>query len=145
MKFVFESNVFMSTVSRTISILTESANVCVNDIHYDKANGIVEIYMLRKELTGFKKSFLRETQPVYSQTMIKSLLTIRQVEAIKIKVDDRLITNCNSCFTILFGLKMDNNQLYLGSVEEIRGIILCQIFIKIRDVYIEFSDEEHSE
>ena len=97
--------------------------------------------MQRKKLIGFKKSFLGEMQPVYSQTMIKSLLTIKQVEEMNIKVDDRLVADCNSCFTVLFGLKMDDNQLHLGSVEEIQGNTLCQIYIKVKGISIEYSDE----
>ena len=72
--------------------------------------------------------------------MIESLLTIRQVEEMDLKVDERLVANCNSCFTILFGVKVEDKQLYLGSVEEIQGDILCQIFIKVRQMNIEFSD-----
>ena len=109
MKITFESDLSFPTVSKTIAILTDRAKKCVNDIHYDEAKGIVYIYMQRKELTGFKKSFLGEMQPVYSQTMINSLLTIRQVEKMNIKADDRLVTDCNSCFSIMFGLKVDDN------------------------------------
>ena len=97
--------------------------------------------MQRKELTGFKKSFLGEMQLVYSQNMIKSLLTIRQVEEVKIEIDDRLVAEHNSRFTVLFGVKMDDDRLYLGSVEEIEGRILCQISIKVREVSIEYRDE----
>jgi hypothetical protein len=141
MKIAFESDMLMPPVSQAISILTDGAKVCVDDIHYDEAKGIVDIYMKRIELTGFKKSFWGEMRPVYSRTRIKSLLTIRQVEEVDIKVDDRLIADCNSRFTVLFGLKVDNNQLSFGSAEEIEGIILCEIFIKVKKMSIEFSDE----
>ena len=141
MKIAIESDLVIPPVSKAISILTDRAKVCVKDIHYDETKGIVDIYMQRKKLIGFKKSFLGEMQPVYSQTMIKSLLTIKQVEEMNIKVDDRLVADCNSCFTVLFGLKMDDNQLHLGSVEEIQGNTLCQIYIKVKGISIEYSDE----
>jgi hypothetical protein len=141
MKIAFESDLLVPPVSKAISILTDGAKVCVDDIHYDEAKGIVNIYMQRIELTGFKKSFLGEMQPVYSQTMIKSLLTIRQVEEVDIKVDDILIAECNSCFRVFFGLKMDKNELYLGSLEETQGKILCQISIKVKEMSIELGDE----
>lgn len=35
---------------------------------------------------------------------------------------------------------MEDKQLYLGSVEEIQGDILCQIFIKVKQMNIEFND-----
>jgi hypothetical protein len=141
MKIAFESDILLPPVTKAISILTDGAKVCVDDIQYDKAKGIVDIPMQRKELIGFKKVFLGEMQPVYRQTVIKSLLTIRQVKEMKIRVDDRLATDCHSCFTVLFGLKVDSNQLYLGSAEEMQGNTLCQIFVKVEEMNIEFGDE----
>jgi hypothetical protein len=136
----FEFDLSIPTVSEIISILTDRAKVCIDDIHYNEATGIVDIYLQRKELTGFQNVFLREKQPKYSDNVIKSLLIIRQVEDMNIKVDPRLKANCNSCFTVLFGLKVDDNQLYLGSAEEIQGKILCQILIKVRGMNIEICD-----
>ncbi|RME55667.1 hypothetical protein D6779_12230 [Candidatus Parcubacteria bacterium] len=141
MKIAFESELLLPPVSETISLLTNGAKVCIDDIYYNKEDGIVKIQMQRRGLTGFKKTFLGEMKPVYSQTMIKSSLTIRQVEEMNIDVDDRLITHCNSCFDVLFGVKVDGNRLYLESVQEAQGIILCQIYVKVRKLNIEYSDE----
>jgi hypothetical protein len=140
MKIAFESDLLIPHVSKSVSILTDRAKVCVDDIHYDEAGGIVDITMQRKELTGFKKSFLGVMQPVYGQTMIRSILTIRQVDEMNIELDDRLITDWNSCFSVLFGLQVADNQLYLGSIEESQGKMLCQIQIKVKGMSIEFGD-----
>jgi hypothetical protein len=140
MNIAFESDLFLPSISKTISILTDRANICLDDIHYDETNGIVEIIMQRKELTGFKKPFFSEMQPVYSQKMIQSLLTIKQVVEMKIKVDDKLVDDCKSCFTVLFGLRMNENELYIGSAEETQGKVLCQLFIKVKWISIEFGD-----
>lgn len=142
MKIVFESELLIPSISNAISILTDRAKVCLENIHYDEARGIVNIEMQRKELKEFKKSLLGEMQPVYSQTRIQSFLTIKQVDEMSIKVDNRLVADCNSCFTLLFGLKMDDKLLYLGSVEEIQGNILCQITIKVKEISIEYGDVE---
>lgn len=141
MKLAFQSDLLLPPISKALSFLTDKAKVCINDIHYDEANGVVDIYLHRRELIGFKENLLRGTQPTYGQTTIKSLLTIRKVDGIKIEVDDRLVEECNSCFTVLFGLKIDGNRLYLGSVEEMQGRNLCQIFIKVQEINIEYSDE----
>ncbi len=141
MKLTFELDMMIPPVAKAISILTDRARVCVHDIHYDQANGIVDIPMQRRELKGFKKSFSGEMQLVYGQTMIQSVLTIRQVEEMKLEVDERLVTDCHSCFTILFGLKIDDNRLYLGSAEEIQGNTLCQIFIQVKEISIEYRDQ----
>lgn len=141
MKITFESDLLLPPISEAITILTDRAKVCVDDIRYDEAKGIVYIPMQRKELLGFKNTFLGEVQPVYRETMTEALLTIKQVKEMKIQVDDRLVADCHSCFTVLFGLKVDGNQLYLGSAEEIQGITLCQIFIKVEEMNIELGDE----
>jgi len=141
MKITFEADLLIPPFSETLSFLTNGAKVCVDDIHYDEAKGTVNLYMQRKEITGFKKSFFGQMQPVYDQTMIKSLLTIRQVEEMNIRVDDRLIEDCNSCFTALFGVKLDEKQLSLSSVEEVSGITMCQIYIKVKEMSIEFGDD----
>jgi hypothetical protein len=144
MRIVYESDLFIPPVLNAISILTNGAKVCIEDIHYDRARGTVDIHMHRKELLECKKTVLGETKPVYGQSMIRSLLTIRQVEAMNLKVDDRLVAECNSCFTVLLGLAAEDQQLYLGSAEEIRGHTLCEIFIKVKQMNIEFIDEINS-
>jgi hypothetical protein len=48
-----------------------------------------------------------------------------------IRVDERLVVDCNSCFTIPFGLKVDDHKVSLGSAEEIQGKVLCQVLIKV--------------
>jgi len=142
MKITFESSFLVPSVSETISLLTNSAKVHVDDIQYDEENGNVEIPMQRKEITEIKKTVLGTMKPVYGQASANSLLTIRQVDEMEVEVDDSLRAECNSCFTVLFGLKIDNNQLYLGSVEESKGKILCQIRIKVKELSIEFTDVE---
>jgi len=145
MKIAYKSDILIPSVQKVISVLTDKAQVFLKGINYDEARGIVDIFIQRKELIEFKKSFLGEMKPIYSQKMIESLLTIKQVEEMELKVDDRLVANCNSCFTILFGVKVDDKQLYLGSVEEIQGDILCQIFIKVNQMNIEFNDLDETE
>ena len=141
MKLAFVSDMSVPPISTVLSFLTDRAVICVDEIHYDKENGIVTIFLQRNEITGYKKTLLGEMRPVYSHTKIKSILMIRQVEEIIINVDDRLIADYGSCFTVLFGLKVDHNRLYLGSAEEAQGHLLCQIIIKVKEISIEFADE----
>ena len=58
------------------------------------------------------------------------------------QVDDVLVTKCNSRFTVMVGLHVKDNELYLGSVEEDQGKTLCHIFIKVKQINIEFFDTE---
>jgi len=138
MRIAYESDLFMPPAIKIFSMLTDKAQVCIKDIHYDEAKGTVDIHMHRKEILEYKKTFFGGMKPIYSQVMIKSLLSIRQVEEMILKIDDRLVSDCNSCFIILFGMTVNDKQVYLGSAQEIRGQVLCEIFIKVKQVNIEF-------
>ncbi len=140
MILTFESNVWIPSVAKSFSTLLDKARICIDNVHYDKVNGIVEINTQRRELIAFNKTIFGEMQPVYSKTMINSLLTIRQVDEMNLKVDERLRSYCNSCFTVLFGLKVGDHQMYLSSVEEMHGTVLCQIFIKVNKINFEYAD-----
>lgn len=142
MRIVFESSVMIPSISKALSILTNGARIRLDDIKYDAAEGTVKILMRRKELKGFRKFFLLGMQPDYGQTMIDTVLTIRQVVEMNIKVDDLLVTECNSCFTVLIGLKVDGSELYLGSVEEAQGKTLCIVSIIVKEMSIECVDKE---
>jgi hypothetical protein len=140
MKIIIESPVKIPHISAAFAMLTTGGIICLDDIRYNSAEGIVEIRMKRKELlVKPRKTFLG--RPIYhSQTWIDSVLTIRQVVAMKRQVDDTLVTECNSCFTVKMGMKIDEDEIYLGSLEEERGKTLCEIFIKVKGFNIEFFD-----
>jgi hypothetical protein len=140
MMLSFESNVWIPSIAKSFSSLLDKARICIDNVHYDKVNGIVEINTQRRELIGFNKTIFGEMQPVYSKSMINSLLKIRHVNEMDITVDDRLRAYCNSYFTVLFGLKVEGYQMYLSSVEEMHGTVLCQIFIKVNEINIEYAD-----
>jgi len=88
MNIAYKSDLLIPSVQKVIAILTDKAKVFLKDINYDEAKGIVDIFIQRKELIEFKKSFLGEMKPIYSQNMIESLLTFRQVEEMDLKVID---------------------------------------------------------
>src|SRR5215211_5030631 len=121
MRFAFESFTRMPHVSEMLSTLTSGARIDIRNIHYDESQRMVNILMERKELISFKKSFFGKEQPIYSQNALKTLLIVKDVIGIDIKPDDRLIAELNSSFTVLFGVKLSDNELYLRSVEESRG------------------------
>ena len=149
MKITFESDILLPTLSKAINELTNSNTVCLNDIHYDEAQSTVEIYLQRREITGYKKpDWFRvwgEGKPIYGQTRVRSSLLIRQVEGVEINVDDRLITECNSCFTLESGVLMggvlyDRNAIYLRSLEEASGKTFCTVEIMVKKWDIEYAE-----
>jgi len=140
MKIILESPVKIPCISTAFADLTSGGVICLNDIRYNSSEEIIEIRMKRKELLAEpKKTFWG--RPIYhSQTWVDSILTIRQVIAMKRQVDDILITECNSCFTVKMGMRIDKDEIYLGSQEEVRGKTLCELFIKVKEFKIEFVD-----
>jgi hypothetical protein len=142
MKLSFEASETFSPISRALSILTSGAEICVNDIQYDEVNGIVQMPMKRRQVIEQKGCLYGWLRPphAFGKNWIDSLLIIRQVVAMKLDVDDILISECNSRFTVLMGMKMENNEIYFGSHEEASGKTLCNIFIKVKGNDLEFID-----
>jgi hypothetical protein len=143
MRFVFESSVMMPHISEMLSVLVGGARIHVDNIQYNESQRKVEILMERKELIGFKKSLFGSKQPIYSQNVLKTLLIVNDAIGMNIRMDDRLAAKLNSSFTVLFGEKLNNNELYLGSVEESQGEIFCQVSIKMEGLNIECIDLEN--
>ena len=141
MKIAFESPDLMLSVAHDLSILTDCARICINDIHYDPEAGIVSILMKRVEITGFRMSILRAVRPVYGKTKIDTLLTIKQVVDFSLQVDELLVSKCNSCFMVEAGLTIIGNNIYLSSVEEASGKVLCRVIVTVKDINIEFVDK----
>jgi hypothetical protein len=118
------------------------AKICINDIQYDEPSRTIKIPMKRTEFLGWKKSFFFGKEPVSSEPRIDALLIIRDVVEMNEKVDDILVNECNSCFTVMMGLHVTENELYLGSLEEVRGITLCEIHLWVKSLNFEFFDVE---
>ena len=144
MRIAFESSGTFTPVAKSFAVLTNMAEICTEDIRYDAANGIVEIPMKRRvTIDQNRKGCMRWLLPprIIGQTWIDSVLTIRQVTAMKMEVDEILVTKCNSHFSAMMGLKMENDNLYLGSLEESHGKTLCNIHITIKGINIELVDQ----
>jgi hypothetical protein len=143
MRITFEASEISTPISRTFAALTNMAEICINNIQHDEENGIVEIPMKRREVIEQKrKGCLGLFLPTYiaGYTWFDSKLIIRQVIELKMDVDDLLIAECDACFSAMMGLKIDDHELYLGSLEEASGKTLCQIFIKVNKFDLELID-----
>ncbi len=144
MKIACESPEVLAPIAKLFAHFTSGAKVCVNDICYDGANGIVEIPMKRREIIEQEKRgcLLACFLPpyAYGPSWFESVLTIRQVEAMKMDVDDILVNECNSCFRVLMGIVIKNNYIHLSSVEEASGKTLCHIYISVKGLNIELAD-----
>jgi hypothetical protein len=142
MRFVFESPALMPYVSTVLSILVSGARIHLHDIQHKESQGVVEILMQRKEVTGIKNSFFGRQQPVYGQNTLKTLLIVKDVIGVDITTNNGLADKLNSSFTVLLGVKLSDNELYLGSVEEYQGEVLCEVSIKMKRLNVECIDVE---
>ena len=142
MKISFESEIEMPYIERAFYILTEGCRVHLDDVHYDEAQGIVEIYLQRKEIKEFKRSFWfwGSVRRVYGHGWVKSLLRIKQVEGVDSYVEDSLISELNSTFTVYFGVTISKNEVWIASSEESRGKNLCRIIVRVKKLDIEYVD-----
>lgn len=145
MKIAFEASEMFSPISCALSILTSGAEICVNDVQYDEVNSIVKIPMKRRDVKEQKRKgcLYGWLQPPYipGQDWIDTVLIIRQVVAMKMEIDDLLITECNSRFTVMMGISMENNEIYISSHEEASGKTLCNIFIQVSRSDFELIDQ----
>jgi len=139
MRIVFASSVIMPEIYEALAISTNGAVICIEDIRYDAIDGVVEIPMKQREMIEPKKALWG--RPIYhGETWVNAILIIRQVVAMEKEVDDILVAECNSRFTVMMGLKIDGYELYLGSAEEVRGKTLCNIYIRVKEFDLEFID-----
>lgn len=118
----------MPYIERALYILTEGCRVHLDDIHYDEAQGIVEIYLQRNEITEYKRSFLLwgGVRRIYGHSRVKICVRIKQVEKVDFDVDDRLVTELNSIFTVYFGITLSKNEVWIESSEESKGKICAE-------------------
>jgi len=134
----------LEIISRPFSFLTNMAEICVDDILYDATNGTVEIPMKRREtIKQSRKGCLAWWQPPYiaGRNWIDSALTIRQVIGMKMDVDNILIKECNSRFTVMMGITVERDKVYLCSLEEASGKTLCKILISVKGIDLEIVDQ----
>ena len=142
MKISFESDIEMPYIERAFYILTEGCRVHLDDIHYDESQGIVEIYLQRKEIKEYRRSFWfwGGVRRVYGHDKVKLLVRIKQVKEVDSQVEDSLITELKSTFTVYFGVTLSKNEVWIESREESRGKNLCRIIVRVKKVDIEYVD-----
>ena len=136
MKISLQSDTDTQDLFRQIEILTNAANVTISNISIDEKNKVISIPMVRKHYER-KKGLLVESYKLSSSKLTESELIIR--DFINYKIDDTLNL---SDITLLFGVKINNKEIYLSSVEEKSGKTAFDLFIKVNTYNLEFIDKE---
>jgi|WetSurSiteA1Bulk_404760.scaffolds.fasta_scaffold29296_3 hypothetical protein len=140
MRISLDTSIGLTNVFTEISSLTDRAIIALGDIRHDALSACVEIPLQRRELLGYKKTWLGQNNPIYGRNSINSVLKIRNVTKMIVEVDKEIAAECNGRFTLLMGIKITDGEVHLSSVEESRGKQLCQVTIEISEVDIEIYD-----
>lgn len=130
---------FTHNLKDEIEAITNRATLHSRDIEYDQNSRIVQIPITRFPITK-KKKFLRKVTP-YKQDKangIDSLITIRNVK--QFLPEEHLPSDYDDPVTLLFGIQVKEEEIYLSSAEEDRGTPLFQLTLEIEELDIEIKD-----
>jgi hypothetical protein len=134
MKVKIDSQTALPGAFKDLANLTGYAVVNLNDINYDDFNSQVNILFKAKSITGYKKRFTGgEDIPLYSENWNNYLLQIYDVKEFNQKICDDELTE----FSVLFGVKIQDREVYLCSVEECSGTTLVEISIIVNSYKIQ--------
>ena len=91
---------------KEITYLTDRASITLGEIKHDDLSACVEMPLLRKELLGFKKTWLGRRSPIYGEKTISSFVKIRNVAKMAVITDEEIAAHFNGRFTVLMGINM---------------------------------------
>jgi hypothetical protein len=121
-----------------LSLLTHAAELEPSTITFDKQTSSITIPVRRKQYLRRWLFFgLGERYQQVSPETIESFLIVRDV--LEFRPVDRFSL---PRITLLFGVKLTENEIYLCSAEESKGIIAFELLVKIRSYDIELRDRE---
>jgi hypothetical protein len=117
---------------KDIANATDNAKIFIADISYMNEERSVYIPFRYIEIKNGKNKGLYDL--FVSKKMKKSLAIIKDVESLKI------INNCKDKvdeITLLFGINIKGNEIYLSSAEEYHGDVLFEMSIIVNNIDIE--------
>jgi len=129
-----------SIIEAFLSPFLNYAKVDISKLIYNQNERWVEIPLLRKRFRT-KSTFLSKRFE-YTSDEKQAILRIGEVENFQSYVEPFLFAEMNQVFTILFGLKIDGNTLYLSSIEESQGKQACQLRLSVTGINLELFDIE---
>jgi hypothetical protein len=123
--------VFVS--EKDIANATDNAKIFISDISYVNKEKIVYIPFRYFEKEKNDKRLLDKFFPKKIE-LKNSLVIIKNVESLEI------VNNCKDKtdeITVLFGLTIEGNEIYLSSAEEYRGDVFFEMSIIVNNIDIE--------
>ena len=121
-----------------LSLFLNYASVDINEIVYDQQAKRVAIPVSRKEV-DFKVTLFGK-RPTYRKDARKAILQINHVEEFRVHVEKELADDFNGIFTVLFGVKIDKNNIYLCTGEEIHGRTVVKLETRVSSLAVRIID-----
>ncbi len=139
MRLLFKSNIYIKEICRCFEYLTNNAALKPSDILYNEEKREVIFSFERYKIEKFKKRFFCFYEiPLYDKnSKISSTIIIKSIERCDII---NLTKEKVSEIKILFGVKIDKEEIYFCSVEEEKGKNLFEMKLNINDYDIELKD-----
>lgn len=122
MKIIVESEYNLLYLPKEISHLTNGSIIKIENIKYMKEKK--QVCMILKRKNHNKKD-----------SWVNSEIIIKKVIDFKLK-ENRIIQE----FIVLFGIRVELNEIYLASVEESKGVHLVEVLIKTESIDITLKD-----
>ena len=119
---------------KDIAIATDCAKILIADISYLNEEKIVYIPFRYVGIKNRKNKKLYDLFLSRKIELEKSLVIIKDIESLEI------INNCKDKvdeITLLFGINIKANEIYLSSSEEYHGDVLFEMRIRVSNVDIE--------
>jgi hypothetical protein len=124
----------VTTSEKDIAIATDNAKIFITDISYMNEERSVYIPFRYIEIKNRKNEELYDLFASKKMELKNSLVIIKDVESLKI------INNCKDKvdeITLLFGINIKDNEIYLSSAEEYHGDVLFEMNIIVNNINIE--------
>lgn len=130
MKILINIDISIKSTGKNLTRLTDKAHLNINEVKYFKRDNSIVLPIKRKNIYKIKKN--------YSE--IDSVIIIKNINKYDIK---NLCHNKFNTITILFGLQINNKEIYLSSAEEETGVSLYEITIQCKEIDISLIDKEN--
>jgi hypothetical protein len=141
MRVITDLAIICEKQSELVASLTDGAKLRVNQIHYDDNEKVLTL-PIRRIIAANAKGRPRTIASGIANDRSKlneSRIVIRKIQSYS---QSNLCGNNVSEITILFGVKVDENEIYISSAEELSGELMFELLIKVSEVDIEISDYE---
>lgn len=127
-------------VEESLSLFLNHSRIEAVQIVHREENKQVEIPLHRRMFDFEKTLFGKKVK--YRKEYVRSVLRLESVERVDIRKAEEPLKMLGGIFTVLFGLKMDKQEIYMSSAEEDEGKPIVEIIVYVSRMDMELVDLE---